>query len=464
MEKKIINIMDRLPFFDAFNSEEKRIIASLSANFRVYQPGDTIIEEGSTETTMFVLLSGKVRVRKGPDTPLGIELKPGDIFGEIGYLTSTPRTADVMAETVVIALEMDKKLLFELASPIREKIKDKIIEKLICRLVYMNSLYFVNRGGHPAGPPSQRLLSGMDPGGLTDGGEGLIDGEAVEADPGGLLKQEILAKVKELPPMPDVLMKAQEILADPSTGPHEAARLLATDQAIAARVLRVANSAYYGFPGKISSIEKASALFGTKLLRKLLGDMSVSSLGRNYLKGYGVKSGDQWRHALATACSARCVAEISFPEMAEDAYMAGLLHDCGKLVLDNPIYERKERFKKEMADGRRSFLDAERAILGFDHAEIAYALCSRWKIPEFIAIAIRYHHKPSHSGSNLLAHLVHYGNHLAIKSRLGASTHGGPLTLDRYTRKILNFKKREFDGLLSNVKADFDHAAQAFLI
>ncbi len=464
-EKKIIEIMKRLNFFDAFTHQEKEQIAGLSPHFRVYQPGDLILEEGSEGTNMFVLLSGKVRVSKGAGTGHSIELNPGEIFGEIAYLTNARRTADVKAETVVIALELSKSTFFKLNPHIREKIKDKIIEKLIQRLEHMNRLFFmIDEAREDMGASPRPHLSVLEKGNISKKEGDPKDTNDIETRSLISFKQMILKDVEQLPPMPEVLTKAQETLVDPATDPKIIARVLGSDQAIAACVLKVANSAYYGFPGKIASIERASALFGTERLKKLLVSLGANGLHTKTLKGYEIKCESLWRHALAAACSAKRVAELSFSEMSEDAYIAGLLHDCGKFILDKFLYEKKDRFRKAIMDGDGSLSEAERKVLGFDHAEIAYELCLKWKIPEFIAIAIRYHHNPSHPGSNLLAHLTHCGDYVANTARLGNHKNIFAPTIDRTTRKILNFSKRDFEILVSRVMTDFNNATQALLI
>lgn len=228
-----------------------------------------------------------------------------------------------------------------------------------------------------------------------------------------------------------------------------------------ARILRVANSAYYGFAGKISSIERASSLFGTKRLGELITTMSISGLPSKMLEGYNMKSGDLWQHALATAYGAKHLAEIAFPDMVEDAYIAGLLHDSGKIILDAYVLERKDRFEKYMKDAGGTFPEAEREILGFDHAEIAAFVCAEWNIPEQIAVAIRFHHNPSHPKSSLLAHLTHYANHLAIRTRIGAPTRQSvSLKLDRTTQKIMAFSKANSNAVIDAIKNDVKKIVQ----
>ncbi|MCP4579299.1 MAG: HDOD domain-containing protein [Deltaproteobacteria bacterium] len=457
-EKKIIDIMDRLHFFDAFTPAEKREIAGLNAHFRVYQAGEFIIREGSKGASMFILISGKVEVSKGHDSSLLIQLKPGDIFGEIAFLMDTDRKANIIADGAVIALNLDKKMMLELDVRIREKLKDKIIEKLIHRLEIMNNILFkLELSPEPESVSQPVLLKSKSEKQRNVGIQ--LDSESaasekIEGAHGYRLKQDILKSVKELLPMPDILMKAQRLLADPASGPQDLAQMLSADQAIVARILKVANSAYYGFVGKISSIEKASLLFGSKRLGELITSMGMLGLSSKVLAGYEIKSGDLLQHVLATACGAKHLAEIAFPDMAEDAYIAGLLHDSGKIILDSYVQERKDRFKQYLKDTKNTFFEAEREIFGFDHGEIAAVVCKEWDIPEQIAQAICFHHSPSHPKSNLLAHLIHYADHLAGKTGLGACKRSASLKLDRTTERIMTFSETDYNAIVEAVKND----------
>lgn len=138
-QEKVMNILMRLDFFDAFTDEEKAFLFQFHSNFFVYEPGEYIIREHSSDTTFFILLSGTVNINKGPMRLHIAELGPGDFFGEVSFLTNTPRTTNVVADDTVIVIMVDKNMLDLLTAEIREKIKDKIIEKLVRRLDHMNT-------------------------------------------------------------------------------------------------------------------------------------------------------------------------------------------------------------------------------------------------------------------------------------------------------------------------------------
>lgn len=233
------------------------------------------------------------------------------------------------------------------------------------------------------------------------------------------LKKKIINNVKDLPPMPKVLFKAREVMSDPKSGFKEIAKVIETDQAIAARVLKVANSAYYGLSGMVNSIHQASVVLGYQTLEQVITMVSSSSLLGKQLKGYGLQAGALWRHSLAVALGSRLLAQKRAPSLEGDAFSVGLIHDAGKLALDPHIMQKKEQIQAFFNDHPNSFLEAERHVLGFDHTEIAFDLCQKWKLPESHAEAMRFHHEPNSAPNNQLAYIVHTANYLAIQAGLG---------------------------------------------
>jgi len=169
------------------------------------------------------------------------------------------------------------------------------------------------------------------------------DGDALK---GEALKARILKRVTDLPPMPQTVFKAREILRDPRSSFQELANILESDQGIAARVLKMANSAYYGMMGKVSSLQHASVLLGYKTLAEIVSLAGASTVLGGMLAGYGLSAGDLWKHSLGVAFGSRIIAAKKKPELANDAFAAGLIHDAGKLVLDPYISEWKDAFDR----------------------------------------------------------------------------------------------------------------------
>lgn len=229
----------------------------------------------------------------------------------------------------------------------------------------------------------------------------------------GDFRKKVLRKLKDLPPMPQIVFKARQVIADPDSEMAELADLLESDQAIATKVLKLANSAYYGLSGKVSSIRHASSLLGYKALGQLISMVGSASVLGKTLGGYDLDSAGAWRHSLMAASASRIIALRHHPDLEGDAFSAGLIHDVGKLVLDNYVLERKNEFERITAGGRNTMLAAEQHLLGLDHADIGYEVCQHWNIPESISKAIRYHHNPGKSDQDALSYIVFMADSIA---------------------------------------------------
>ena len=243
------------------------------------------------------------------------------------------------------------------------------------------------------------------------------------------LKRKILGSIKDLPPMPKIIYKAREVMANPKSGFKEIAEVIETDQAIAAKVLQVANSAYYGLSGMVSSIHQATVVLGHKTLEQLITMVSATSLLGSNLKGYRMGSGALWQHSLAVALCSRAIAKDRAPSLENDAFSVGLIHDAGKLALDRYLLERSAQVDQALKTGI-TFLEVEKQVLGFDHTELASDLCAKWKLPENHVNAMRYHHEPSASDGNQLAFIVHTANYIAQECNIGNSPTGARYELD----------------------------------
>jgi HD-like signal output (HDOD) protein len=268
---------------------------------------------------------------------------------------------------------------------------------------------------------------------------------------GEALKDRILRSVADLPPMPQTIFKVREIIADPSSTMKELAQILETDQAMATKVLKLANSAYYGLIGKVSSIQHASVVLGQKTVGELMTMVATSSLLGKTLEGYGLDSGDLWRHSLGVAFGSKIISNKKNPALANDAFTAGLIHDAGKIILDKYVLERQEAFQEFMANGQQSFLAAEKEILGFDHSQIVSEVCKSWNVPETLARAIGHHHYPSQSEGDELAYVVHTADAIAMMTGLGLGIDGMSYEMDDKALESLDLQEAEVSSIMGEV-------------
>jgi HD-like signal output (HDOD) protein len=277
------------------------------------------------------------------------------------------------------------------------------------------------------------------------------------------LKAKILRGLVNLPPMPQIILKARDILSDPNSSPKELAKVIETDQAIVAKVLTLANSAYYGVSGMVSSIQHASVLLGQKTLGQMITISASSALLNKKLQGYGITPDEMWRHSLACAFAAKRIAEMRWADLLEDAFTAGLLHDAGKIILDPYIVKNQDEFAQLDRHHQMPLFEAEKVIIGFDHAEIMSRACRLWRFPEVQVAAIRNHHQPSCSKDHALACTIHLADVLA---KSAGFTTGPPRTPDPVAPNILEFlkiRRQDLDDLATAMTDDI-HKIKADLM
>lgn len=272
-----------------------------------------------------------------------------------------------------------------------------------------------------------------------------------EQPSGEALANKILKSLDNLPPMPHVVFKAKEIMVDPDSSVRDLSRIIETDQSIVSKVLKLANSAYYGVRGKVSSIHHASTLLGLETLGEVVMMAGISGFLGKSMKGYQQEAGDLWQHSIAVAVCSRIIAGKKIPELKDNGYMAGLIHDIGKIVLDPYIFERKEEFEGLLGDEQQTFLNAEKQILGFDHAEIAFEICKKWNFPEDIAFAVRYHHHPSLAQGNELSYIVHVSDYIAMLSGIGYGSDSLLYQVEEDTMNFLSLNQEDISNILLEV-------------
>ncbi len=280
-------------------------------------------------------------------------------------------------------------------------------------------------------------------------------------DAGQELMGKIIKTARALPPMPQIIVRATAVLSDENAGFREIARVLETDQAMATRVLKLANSAYYGLRVPVNSVQQASALLGTKTLFEMITVVSSSKMIGKRLDGYDIPARDVWRHSLFTALGAKAIAEDQFPDLADDAFMAGLLHDAGMLILDDYITKEKSRFEKLLENGK-TISRAESIIFKFSHAQLASEYLKKWKLPASQTHAIEFHHQPSSSGGDTLSYILHAADAMANQKTLEKNFAMEPdaesfLGLEPEKIQALGALVQEStDGLIASMEAQAD--------
>ena len=227
------------------------------------------------------------------------------------------------------------------------------------------------------------------------------------------LRMRVIQNVKRLYPMPHVMIKAREIMGDPRADFSRLANVLQADPALAGRVLKIANSAYYRRRGNISSVQQAATLLGMQVVGRIVTMVSQSRMLGRSLTGYGLDAGVLWRHSLAVAVLSELLAQLSGAGDRSEAFLAGLMHDSGKIILNPYLIEAARINPNGAGESGSDAVDTEQALLGFDHADIGCEVCIKWQLPVLLANAIRFHHMPHLSSENAMAYVIHLADFMA---------------------------------------------------
>ena len=201
--------------------------------------------------------------------------------------------------------------------------------------------------------------------------------------------------IENLPTLPVIIRQIQTVIDNPVSNMAQIATIITRDQAIAARVVRLVNSAFYGFSGRISSIQQAIMLLGLNTVKNLVIGVSVVKTFESRTDATVFDRHRFWLHSFGCATVARQMAKRLNLEEPEDFFMAGLLHDIGILILDQFFHEEFIAILGRTVKIKAESIIAESEILGLNHCEVGNFIAEKWKIPELFKTAIRLHHRPN---------------------------------------------------------------------
>lgn len=213
--------------------------------------------------------------------------------------------------------------------------------------------------------------------------------------------------------LPDVFVRINELVNDPRSSAADIGRVIEQDTGLTARLLKIVNSPYYGFPSNITTISRAITIIGTRDLRDLaLATTTVGVLSN--LKNSQFNMENFWRHNLFCAVAARMLAERRHEHHAERFFVAGLLHDIGSLIMYQTIPDLADQALRQARDTDQALQTAETELLGYSHADVGAALARKWNLPANLIEVIEYHHQPERAITHPIdAAVVHIANFIA---------------------------------------------------
>jgi putative nucleotidyltransferase with HDIG domain len=199
--------------------------------------------------------------------------------------------------------------------------------------------------------------------------------------------------VTEISSLPEVTTRIVEVVEDPKSTAQDMHEIVKHDPALAAKILKVVNSAFYGLPSQIGSLDRAIVMLGLSAVKNIALAASLSRLFRPGAISDRFAARDLWTHCIAVGVCARLLAQVSFGQL-EEAFVAGLVHDMGLLVEFQVFPEKLKTVVERCQAQPHDFCAVEREIIGADHQAFGAALATKWKFPPGLRCAISHHHNP----------------------------------------------------------------------
>lgn len=262
-----------------------------------------------------------------------------------------------------------------------------------------------------------------------------------------MIQNQINREIDKLPALPTTVMKVLEVCKDPNLKPSDLNRVISLDPVLTGAVLKLINSAYYAITEKVSSIVRAIIMLGLNTVKNLALTTSVmgqieksGSIGALDMEGF-------WRHCIGVGVTAKKIAMTTGVDAQnqEEYFVAGLLHDIGKIVLNKAISDDYLQVIKKSDTEVKELLECERAILQTDHIEVGRQICQKWNLTSDLEQAIIYHHSPfeCNEKSKHVVYAVYVANIWCNQNSIGFSGNMGPKHLDEKILQYLKLKETD---------------------
>jgi putative nucleotidyltransferase with HDIG domain len=274
---------------------------------------------------------------------------------------------------------------------------------------------------------------------------------------------DILQQVASLPPLPDTALKLMSVVSDPRSSVDQIVEAIRYDQAVTGQVLKLCNSAYFGLSRRVTSLNDAMVLLGTVKVLQLVMSVHTSSMLSKPQDGYGLEPGVLWRHSVAVAIGSSLVATRFNLTNVNLAFTAGLLHDIGKVVLNQYVAAEFREIIRQVTEEKRTFAEAEQEVLGFSHCTIGAALGEQWSLPEPTVNCIRYHHYPSDlDPPDALVDTVYLANTLCVLLGIGVGEDGLSYRADAGVMERHNLTESDLELLGIEIMSELTRVEQSF--
>jgi len=278
-----------------------------------------------------------------------------------------------------------------------------------------------------------------------------------------------IKSISHIATLPEITLKIIELAEDPSSTAQDLHKVIQNDPALCSRILKVVNSAFYGLPRQIGSINRAIVLLGLNAVKNIAIAASLTKLFRGGDLCPKFSARDLWMHSMATAAGSKLICDQLKLGLPDEAFLAGLIHDIGIMVEMQAARDKLVKVFDEMkfsSDGlpTTNMREIEAKLMGADHCAFGAGLCESWKFPKSFAQVAGHHHDPLAlpSGSRMLAAVVHVADCLSAQLNYGFKADMTKIEVDQHVCEELNMARPVLESIKAALPAVFEDVKATF--
>jgi HD-like signal output (HDOD) protein len=277
-------------------------------------------------------------------------------------------------------------------------------------------------------------------------------------------REEIIASIASVPPLPSASAEVIRLIRDPRVPSGKIAQAIEYDPSLTTNVLRLANSAFFGFPRSVSTVRDALLRLGTNQVFQLVVAATVGKMTKTPVKGYDLSGGDLWDHLVGTALGSVKLGKTLKTHLPSYTFTASLTHDVGKVVLGTFVQVNAESIRELAYEKKLPFERAEETVLGIDHAEVGARLLEHWNLPEDITGVVRWHHQPEHYRGRdpVAADVVHVANAMCLMAGVGAGLDALSYRPSSHAMERLGLEMMMLDDIVYDILRELMEARRLF--
>jgi len=279
------------------------------------------------------------------------------------------------------------------------------------------------------------------------------------------VKQDIIDSMKSLPPMSATTNKIMSLIGLRDVNIADVVQIIHYDPALTGNVLRLVNSAYFGLRTDVTSLRQAVILLGLNQIYRIVIAVSFSSLMSSAVRGYELKTGELWKHSVASAIASENIAKTIHLKDFDLLFTAALLHDIGKIALASFVDRYYSAIEEELSTSGDPFEIVEKKIFGIDHAQAGALILRNWGIPKSLYLPVLWHHDPEACDQVDITQsvdVVHVADSLCLAAGIGVGRDGLQYRPSANVLMRLNCRISTLEGIISKTMSGLDELNDIF--